>query len=70
MGEGEEALAGFDKLQGRHAAWEPQLQWYRGLAMLLADKRGKARALFKQIEKSPGHPYRSHAAKAEKLLAM
>lgn len=70
MGEGEEALAGFDKLQGRHAAWEPQLQWYRGLAMLLAGEQAKALGLFKQLGKSPGHPYRRHAAKAEKLLAM
>ncbi|MCC6279179.1 MAG: hypothetical protein IT262_01160 [Saprospiraceae bacterium] len=69
-GEGNEALAYLDSIQGRHSAWEPQLQWYRGLAMLLADERGKALALFKQIAKSPGHPYRRHAAKAEKLLAM
>lgn len=69
MGEGEEALAGFDKLQGRHADWEPQLQWYRGLAMLLADEREKALALFKQLEARSKHPYRRQAEKATGLLS-
>ncbi len=69
MGEGEEALAGFDKLQGRHADWEPQLQWYRGLAMLLADEREKALALFNALATRPKHPYRRQAEKATGLLS-
>lgn len=69
MGEGSEALAYLDRLQGRHAAWEPQLQWYRGLAMLLADEREKALALFKQLETRPKHPYRRQAEKAAGLLS-
>ena len=69
MGEGNEALAFFDRLQGRHAAWEPQLQWYRGLALLLANDREKALALFKKLETRPKHPYRRQAEKAAGLLA-
>ena len=68
MGEGNEALTYFEPLQGRHAAWEPQLQWYRGLAMLLADKRPEALALFKRVAAKSGHLYRRQAEKALKLL--
>jgi len=68
MAEGNEALTYFDPLQGRHAAWEPQLQWYRGLAMLLADKRPEALAQFKRVAAKPGHLYRRQAEKALKLL--
>lgn len=69
MGEGEEALTYFDRLQGRHVAWEPQLQWYRGLALMLANKRAEAVALFKKITAQPGHPYRRQAEKAVGLLS-
>ena len=69
MGEGSEAITYFDRLQGRHVAWEPQLQWYRGLAMLLNDERGKALALFKQLEARSKHPYRKQAGKAAGLLS-
>jgi len=69
MGEGNEALTYFDRLQGRHPAWEPQLQWYRGLAMLLTDEREKALALFKQLETQPKHPYRRQAEKAAGVLS-
>ncbi len=69
MGEGNEALANFDPLQGRHAAWEPQLQWYRGLAMLLAGERAKALDLFRQVKTLPKHPYRKQAEKAAGLLS-
>ncbi len=69
MAEGNEALTYLNPLQGRHAAWEPQLQWYRGLAMLLTDERKKALALFKQLEAQPLHPYRRQAGKAVGLLS-
>jgi len=69
MGEGSEALTYFDPLQGRHASWEPQLQWYRGLALLLTDEREKALTLFKQLETQPKHPYRRQAEKAAGLLS-
>jgi len=67
-GEGQEALLHFDQVQNRQLAGEPQLQWYRGLALLLADKRPEALALFNAIAASPGHPYRRQARKALKLL--
>jgi tetratricopeptide (TPR) repeat protein len=69
MGEGAEALANFDQIQGRYKAWESQLQWYRGLAMLLADDREKALALFKQLAARVKHPYRRQAEKAVGLLS-
>lgn len=67
-GEGQEALLHFAQIQGRQLAREPQLQWYRGLALLLADKRSEAIALFNVIAANPGHPYRRQARKALKLL--
>lgn len=67
-GEGTEALVYFNALQGRHNTWEPQLQWYRGLALLLDDKSEKALALFQQIAQQPRHPYQRQARKAVGLL--
>lgn len=67
-GEGQEALLHFAQIQNRQLAGEPQLQWYRGLALLLADKRSEAIALFNVIAANSGHPYRRQARKALKLL--
>ena len=67
-GEGQEALLHFDQIQNRQLAWEPQLEWYQGLALLLADKRSEALAQFTTIAANPGHPYRRQARKALKLL--
>ncbi len=68
MAEGEEALTYFDALQGRHAAWEPQLQWYRGLAMLLTNEQVKALAVFKKMAANPKHLYFKEAVKAVDLM--
>jgi len=67
-GEGQEALLHFAQIQGRQLAGNPQLHWYRGLALLLADKRPEALALFNVIAANSGHPYRRQARKALKLL--
>lgn len=67
-GEGQEALFHFNQIQRRQLAWEPQLEWYRGLALLLADKKSEALAQFSAIAANPGHPYRRQARKAMKLL--
>jgi len=67
-GEGQEALLHFAQIQNRPLAREPQLQWYRGLTLLLADKRSEAIALFNVIAANAGHPYRRQARKALKLL--
>ena len=67
-GEGQEALLLFAQIQNRQLAGDPQLQWYRGLALLLADKRSEAIALFNVIAANAGHPYRRQARKALKLL--
>ncbi len=67
-GEGQEALLHFAQIQNRQLARDPQLQWYRGLTLLLADKRSEAIALFNVIAANSGHPYRRQARKALKLL--
>ncbi len=68
MGEGQEALFYFSRMRFPDPAWIPQLTWYRGLALLLADKRSEAIALFNVIAANAGHPYRRQARKALKLL--
>lgn len=67
-GEGQEALLHFDQIQNRQLDWKPQLDWYRGLALLLADKKPEALAQFTTIAANSGHPYRRQARKALKLL--
>lgn len=67
-GEGQEALLHFAQIQGRQLEWKPQLEWYRGLALLLADKKSEALAQFTTIAANPGHPYRRQTRKAMKLL--
>lgn len=67
-GEGQEALLHFDQIQSRQLDWEPQLEWYRGLALLLDNKKPEALAQFTTIAANPGHPYRRQARKALKLL--
>ncbi|MBL7781983.1 MAG: hypothetical protein JNM22_12250 [Saprospiraceae bacterium] len=69
MGEAYEAQTYLSSLQGKHAAWEAQLQWYRGLAMLLAGEQDKALAQFRQIAARPQHPYYKQAKKAVGLLS-
>jgi hypothetical protein len=68
MGEGEEALYYFNRLNGADPAWKPQLNWYRALAHLLANNRPNALTLFQQMAAERGHPYRRQADKALKLL--
>ncbi len=69
MGEGYEAQAYLTSLQGRHTGWDAQLQWYRGLAMLLAGEQDKALTQFRQMAASPRHPYHRQAKKAVGLLS-
>ena len=64
-----EAQVYLTSLQGKHASWEAQLQWYRGLAMLLAGEQDKALAQFRQITAGPQHPYYKQAKKAVGLLS-
>lgn len=67
-GEGQEALLHFDQIQSLQLDWKPQLEWYLGLALLLADKKPEALAQFTTIAANPRHPYRRQARKAMKLL--
>jgi hypothetical protein len=68
MGEGEEAETYFSALESPAAAWAPQLDWYRGLSKLLADKPDEAVALFRRMAGKAGHPYQLHSRKALRLL--
>lgn len=68
MGEGAEALAYFEKIETPPPAWEPQLQWYRGLSLLLAGEKEKALAAFRGIASAPQHPYRPQSQRAIRLL--
>lgn len=68
MGEANVALTNFNAVQGRHAAWEAQLQWYRGLALLMVDKRSEALPIFKMIAANTKHLYHRQAEKAAKLV--
>jgi hypothetical protein len=68
MGEGQEALLYFNQIRDPYPTWTPQLNWYRGLALLLTDQRAEAIALFRQLANQPNHPYRRQAAKALEIL--
>lgn len=64
MGQGQEALTLLNQLETPPSSWLPQVQWYRGLAALLADEKATAMGIFKKIAKKINHPYQQHAKKA------
>jgi hypothetical protein len=66
LGQGDGALSLLDRVQGKHQTWEPQLQWYRGLAMLMADEEQGALEVFKKIAADPKHRYYKKALEALK----
>ena len=68
MGEGQEAIFYFSRMRFPDPAWIPQLTWYRALALLQANQRSEALAVFNTIAANSGHPYRRQARKALKLL--
>ncbi len=68
MGEGTEALTYFEKLEQRHPDWEMQLQWYRGLGLLLTGDQQKALIIFKDISSVARHTYQQQSKRAIQLL--
>lgn len=68
MGEGTEALVSFEGLEVRQPNWIPQLQWLRGLALLISGEKEKAIVQFREIAAQPQHPYRLQSERAIKLL--
>lgn len=68
MGEGAEALGYFEKLEEQQPNWQPHLQWYRGLSLLLTGERAKALAEFKRIAAAPKHPYNKQGERAVGVL--
>lgn len=68
LGEGAEALGYFEQLEQRQPAWKMQLEWYRGLSLLLTGDRVKALSLFRKIGADPGHSYLQQSKKAIRLL--
>ncbi|WP_020538922.1 tetratricopeptide repeat protein [Lewinella cohaerens] len=67
MGQGPEALTLLDQLETPPFEWLPQVEWYRGLASLLAGEEAKALAIFEKITKKINHPYKLQAKKALSL---
>lgn len=68
MGEGRESLTYFDKIKTAPPGWQGHVEWYRGLAHLLADDRATAAAIFQKIKGQPGHPFHQAGEKAWRLL--
>lgn len=68
MGEGAEALTYFEKLEERQPTWTPQLQWYRGLSLLLIGNKEKALSQFREIAAQPQHKYRLQSEQAIRIL--
>ncbi|MGH1438009.1 MAG: tetratricopeptide repeat protein [Lewinella sp.] len=67
MGQGPEALTLLDQLETPPVEWLPQVEWYRGLASLLAGEEAKALAIFEKIAKKINDPYKLQAKKALNL---
>jgi hypothetical protein len=68
MGEGAEALVSFEGLEAQQPNWNPQLEWLRGLALVLSDEKEKAIAQFRSIVSQTKHPYRLQSERAIELL--
>ena len=68
MGEGAEALASLEGLETQHPDWNPQLEWLRGLALVLSGEKEKAVAQFRSIVSQTKHPYRLQSERAIELL--
>ncbi len=68
MGEGAEALASFEGLEAQQPNWNAQLEWLRGLALVLAGEKEKAVAQFRSIVSQAKHPYRLQSERAIELL--
>lgn len=68
MGEGAEALTYFENLEKTLPGLEPQLQWYRGLCLLLTGDREKAAIEFKKIAALARHPYSLQSKRAVALM--
>lgn len=68
MGEGAEALVVFEGLEAQHPNWNPQLEWLRGLALVISGEKEKAVAQFLGIASQTKHPYRLQSERAIQLL--
>ena len=68
MGEGAEALVSLDGLETQQPNWNAQLEWLRGLALVLSGQKEKAIAQFKSIVSQTKHPYRLQSERAVELL--
>ncbi|MCC6461466.1 MAG: tetratricopeptide repeat protein [Saprospiraceae bacterium] len=68
LGQGAEALAYLESLQGRVAAWDAPLDWYQALGLLQSGQQDKARAAFRRIAAQNGHPFQAYGKKGVELL--
>lgn len=67
MGQGQEAKFFLDEIESAEINALPQLQWYRGLALLLSDDKDAALTIFRELAADSDHPYQQHAKKALEL---
>lgn len=68
MGEGTAAFSSFAGLEEKQPTWTPNLEWFRGLSLLIAGEKGKAITQFKTVAAQANHPYRLQSERAIKLL--
>lgn len=68
LGEGPEALRYFEGLETRHEAWAADIEWYRGLAWMLAGDMNQARQQFDLIIHQKDHPFMREAMNALKEI--
>ena len=68
LGQGEAALPYFDAVKGHAAAWDPQLEWYRGLSMFQSGDKEGALEIFKAIAAKKQAPFQAYARKALRIL--
>jgi tetratricopeptide (TPR) repeat protein len=68
LGQGAEALAYLEPLQGRVAAWNAPLDWYQALGLLQSGQQDKARAAFRRIAAQNGHPFQAYGKKGLEVL--
>lgn len=64
MGEGVEAFNYFNKIKQPPADWQAHIDWYKGLAYLLAKDPTQAATVFGTIKEKEKHPFQQQSSKA------
>ncbi|MEZ4987922.1 MAG: hypothetical protein R2795_23310 [Saprospiraceae bacterium] len=67
-GEGQEAYRTFENIVDIPPQWEAQIQWYKGLALLISEDKPVLNDIIKQIASQPNHLYYQQALKVVATL--